>query len=223
MVTNDSNLLEAMDSENYKKTEADFVRTANSNHQKINEFLTRKFIESKKIFICRLDVFLRDDGGLVLQKTCSINNYRKQVDSLFERAVQFDYALDVIFPSAMLTGKMIPSNSPVGQVVLVSTDRVGANKKELKEFASRVSRSELLDFMPAKPFPKDLAPNVDGLLEFTPSTVDAINWLAEFLTIERRFLAPGQGCTDGSGTAHCFRFIDLKRRILKLSSSFLRI
>lgn len=211
MVTNDSDLLASMESENYKKTEADFVRTANSNRKKINDFLIRKFIESKKLFICRLDVVLRDSGGYIFQKTCSVQNYRKQVDSLFERLVQFDYALDVIFPSAMLTGEMIPSNSPVGQIVLISTERVGANQKALKEFASRVSHRELLDFMPARPFPKDLAPNVDGVLEFTQPTAEAIKWLAEFLTIERRFAAPGDGSTDGSGTAHCLRFVDLKR------------
>ena len=211
MVSNDNDLLMAMEAVDYKKAESNFVRTANSSRQKINKFLIKKFIESEKIFICRLDVVLRDSGGLVFQKKCSIKNYKKQVDSFFERAVQFDYAFDVVFPSAIITGEMIPSNSPVGQIVLISTEKVGANQKALKEFASRVSRCELLDFIPARPFPKDLAPNVDGVLEFTPSTVEAINWLAEFLTIERRFTTPGNGSTGGSGTAHCLRFVDLKR------------
>lgn len=211
MVSNDNDLLTFMEIEDYKKAEAHFVRTANSNRKKINVFLNKKFTESEKIFICRFDVVLRDSGGLVFQKRCSIQNYKKQVNSFFERTVQFDYAFDVVFPSATITGEMIPSNSPVGQVVLISTEKVGVNRKALKEFASRVSRCELLDFIPARPFPKDLAPNVDGVLEFTPSTGEAINWLAEFLTIERRFTSPGKGSTDGSGTAHCLRFVDLKR------------
>nr|WP_314709288.1 hypothetical protein [uncultured Comamonas sp.] len=211
MVSNDNDLLTFMEIGCYKKAEANFVRTANSNRQKINVFLNRKLIESKRIFICRLDVVLRDSAGLVFQKKCSIQNYKKQVSSFFERTVQFDYAFDVVFPSAIITGEMIPSNSPVGQIVLISTEKVTANQKVLKEFASRVSRCELLDFMPARPFPKDLAPNVDGVLAFTPSAVEAINWLSEFLTIERRFASPGNGSTDGSGTAHCLRFVDLKR------------
>lgn len=210
IISSNSELRSITGTDNYKKSEDDFIRTANANRKKINEFLIEKFINKKKIFICRLDVVLRNCGLVFLQKH-SISNYRKQIDSLLEKLVKFDCALDIIFPSALLSGEMMASNFPVGQIVLVSTERVSANKKDLKEFASQVSRSGFLDFMPAKPFPKDLAPNVDGVLEFTPSTVEAIKWLAEFLTIERRFVAPGQGCTDGNGTAHCFRYIDLKR------------
>lgn len=209
LITSDSELLGFMDDKDYKKSEADFVRTANSNRQKINDFLTSKFIVNKKIFICRFDVFFRGDRGASEFVRCSVQHYKKQVQSLFDSFWGFDHALDVIFPTAILTGEMIRSYSPVGQIVLVSTDRVSANQKRLKEFASQAKRCELLDFMPAEPLPKDLVPNVDGVLEFTPSTVEAIGWLADFLTIERRFVAPGQGCTDGSGTAHCFRFIDL--------------
>lgn len=209
-ISSNSELRSLTCTDDYKKLEGCFIKTANDNRKKINEFLIEKFIKRKRMFICRLDVVLRNCELIFSQKR-SIHDYKKQVDLFLEKLVQFDYALDVIFPSALLSGEMMASNFPVGQIVLVSTGRVSANKKDLKEFASQVSRSGFLDFMPAKPFPKDLAPNVDGVLEFTPSTVEAINWLAEFLTIERRFVTPGQGCTDGTGTAHCFRYIDLKR------------
>lgn len=205
----DSDLHQILKSKTYQRSENFFIRTANENRKKINEFIRDKFIACNTIFICRLDVFLRNEG-LSFPKKCSLKIYRKNIDFLFEKFSQFNYALDVVFPSTLLSGSIISSNLPVGQIVLISTERVGANKKVLKAFASQVSCSEILDFVPAKPFPKDLSPTVDGVLQFTPSTVEAINWLAEFLTIERRFVAPGEGCTEGSGTAHCFRFIELK-------------
>lgn len=208
-MSSDSELCQILRSKTYQKIENFFVRTANDNRKKINEFVRDKFIGSNTIFICRLDVLFKNNGLNFLQK-CSLKEYREWINSLFDKFSQFKYALDVVFPSALLTGNIIPSNLPVGQIVLISTERIGANKKALKSFASQVSCSGPLDFVPAKPFPKDLSPTVDGVLQFTPSTVEAINWLAEFLTIERRFVAPGEGCTEGSGTAHCFRFIELK-------------
>lgn len=203
--SNDTDLLISMENKDYKKSENEFIRTANSNRKKINDFLIGKFILNKKIFICRFDVVLRGDVITGEWERFSTHQYRRQVDSFFEISGYFEYALDVIFPTAMLTGNMIASSSPVGQIVLVSTDRVSANHRALKEFAGRVRCRESLDFIPARPFPKGLVPSADGVLEFTPSTVEAINWLAEFLTIERRFVAPRQGGTDDPGTAHCIR------------------
>ena len=209
-LVNDSELLEFMESNDYRKLEADFVRTANGNHKRINDLLISNFIKCKKIFICRFDIILRDDGNAITPGRCSIQKYRKQVEFFLKSAWQFDHALDVIFPAAIITGEINPSNLPVGQLVLVSTDRVGANKKALEAFASQDRRSDLLDFQQARPFPKEIVPCVDGVLEFTPSTVEAINRLAEFLTIERRFVAPRQAA-DGTGTTHCIRFLELKR------------
>ncbi|WP_291590601.1 hypothetical protein [Comamonas sp. UBA7528] len=211
LTTNDAELPRIMDGKDYKRSESDFIRTANSSRKKINDFLIDKFVRNKKIFISRFDVILRGDENSCVIEKYSLQKYRQQVGLFFEILGQFEYAVDVIFPTVLLTGKIIPSYSPVGQVVLVSTDRVGANMKALKEFAGQEKRCELLDFKPARPFPKGLVPCVDGVMEFTPSTVEGINQLAEFLTIERRFVAPLQGGADGSGTSHCMRFVELKR------------
>ena len=203
-----SDLPKILRSKAHREAENFFVRTANQNRKKINEFIKSKFIGSKTIFICRLDIFLRNNE-LNFSQNFSLKEYRKYIDIFLDKLSQFNDALDVVFPSALLSGGVIPSNLPVGQIVLISTERVGANKKDLQAFASQVSCSGPLEFVPAKPFPNDLSPSVDGVLQFTPSTVEAINWLAEFLTIERRFVAPGEGSTDGVGTAHCYRFIEL--------------
>lgn len=207
LLTTDSNLLELIDGDDYKKAEANFIRTANSNFKKVVDSLKANFIGGGKIFICRFDVIFRSDGGVRVADRCSISQYKKQVDSLFKTLEQFSLVLDVIFPTAMLTGEMIPSHSPVGQIVLVASERVSANLKGLKEFASQGRLCELLKFEPARPFPKGLAPSVDGVLEFNPSSFEAINRLAEFLTLERRFVAPRQGGADRAGTTHCMRFV----------------
>lgn len=208
---NDKYLLQEIDSEEYKKSEANFIRSANNERAHINDFLSEKFIGNKNIFICRLDVLLQGAGSFKASERISLEEYRRNIWQFFEGLGLFDSALEMVFPSAVLEGNLRPSNSPVGQILLVSTEKVAANLKKLKEFAGQVKHRGLLDFVPTQPLAKGLVPSVDGLCQFTPATAEGIGWLAEFLTLERRFVAPGKAGDANAGSIHCMRDVKLKR------------
>ena len=208
---NDEYLLQAIASEEYKQSEAYFIRSANSERKRVNDFLSEKFIGKKNIFVCRLDILLRGDGSFRVSERISLEAYRRNVGQFFESLGLFDCALEVLFPSAVLEGRLKPSSSPVGQILLVSTEKVTANLKQLKEFAGQTKCRGLLDFVPTQPLAKGLVPTVDGLCQFTPATAEGIGLLAEFLTLERRFVAPGKTDDANAGSIHCMRDVKLKR------------
>lgn len=208
---NDEYLLKAIASEEYKKSEANFIRSANSERARVNNFLSENFIGKKKIFICRFDVLVRGAGSNISSERVSLEDYRRDIGQFFESLGLFDCALDVLFPSAAICGELMPSNSPVGQILLVSTEKVSANLKKLKEFARQTKCLGLLDFVPTQPLAKGLVPTVDGVCQFTPATAEGIGWLAEFLTLERRFVAPGKAGDANAGSIHCMRDVKLKR------------
>lgn len=208
---NDEYLLHAMASEEYKQAEAYFIRSANSERKRVNDFLSEKFIGNKNIFICRMDVLLQSAGSFKASERISLEEYRRNIGQFFEGLGLFDSALEMVFPSAVLEGNLRPSNSPVGQILLVSTEKVAANLKKLKEFAGQAKHRGLLDFVPTQPLAKGLVPSVDGLCQFTPATAEGIGWLAEFLTLERRFVAPGKTGDANAGSIHCMRDVKLKR------------
>lgn len=209
--SSDEYLLQTMALEEYKQSEAFFIRSANSERKRVNDFLSDKFIGKKNIFICRLDVLLNSAGSASASERISLEAYRRYIGQFFETLGVFDSALEVVFPSAVLERNLRPSNSPVGQILLVSTEKVSANFKRLKEFAAQTKRCGLLDFVPAQPLAKGLVPSVDGLCQFTPATAEGIGWLAEFLTLERRFVAPGKTGDANAGSIHCMRDVKLKR------------
>ena len=209
--SSDEYLLQNMALEEYKQAEAYFIRSANSERKRVNDFLSEKFIGKKNIFICRLDVLLQSAGSFKASERISLEVYRRNIGQFFEGLGLFDSALEMLFPSAVLEGNLRPSNSPVGQILLVSTEKVAANLEKLKEFAGQAKHRGLLDFVPTQPLAKGLVPSVDGLCQFTPATAEGIGWLAEFLTLERRFVAPGKTGDANAGSIHCMRDVKLKR------------
>jgi hypothetical protein len=107
--------------------------------KRVNDFLSEKFIGNKNIFICRLDVLLQSAGSFKASERISLEEYRRNIGQFFEGLGLFDSALEMVFPSAVLEGNLRPSNSPVGQILLVSTEKVAANLKNSKSLRDKPS------------------------------------------------------------------------------------
>ena len=203
----DNDLLSQIRDESYKEEVELFVRSANSSRKRIIDSLKKCFVEHEKIFICRFDI-IASANKYLNGNEIYLEDYRKNIDEFLKKCELFDFALIVNFPTAVFGGVIRKSFSPVGQIVLVSKKKVTANVKALKAFSAEKKTCEILDFVPAQHLAKGLIPAVDGVLEFTPATVQAFAWLAEFLTLERRFFAPR--CQE-SGSIHCLVEVELKR------------
>lgn len=211
---NSSDLIKFIRSDEYKSSEANFIRLADYEKNKIKNFFRRKFLENEKIFVCRFDVIFKGSRSIYIED-CSVSDLKKQLILFFDfvkslYADFFESGLEVIFPSKIVLGRVATSHFPIGQIILVATKKISTNKKTLKAFSSTTHTHGLLDFKPAVNFSKDLTPNIDGVLSFTPSVVDAIDLIADFLTLERRYVCPLEGLSVGSGRPHCFQIVNLK-------------
>lgn len=202
-------------SQEYKAEVNKFIRTSNQERKNIVDFLRRMYIENDQIFLCRFDVFFYLDFMFIEPNKCTIDDFKKQINFYLERLNSyykgyFQYALEIIFPSSIISGNVLGSPSPIGQVILVANKKIYLNKKKLNEFAAAEHKVEQLVLKPTTPFPKELAPPIDGSLGLTVAAFEAIDLLAEFLTIERRYLCPPLGSSGALGRAHCYRNLKIE-------------
>lgn len=209
------NINKSITEEKAKKLENNFVRASNQQRKKIIDSLKTKFLVSENIFVSRFDIIFRGSRQLHQSQSYSIRDFQKEIILLidFLKGYYGDYfqsTFHVIYPSKIISGSISSSSSFVGQIVLVANKKIHANKKNLIEFSKNTHESGLLQLQPAKPLAKGLIPSVDGFLDFTPKSVEGINWLAEFLTLERRYVRPPAGSADGSGRTHCFDSYEFK-------------
>lgn len=214
LINDGDNIFDYIKSDEYKTLEMNFTRLADYEKKQIKDLFRKKFVENEKIFVCRFDIICRGSRGSYLE-SYGVSDFKKQLKLFFDfirnsYGDYFESGLEVIFPSKIISKKILTHHFPIGQVVLIATKKLNFNKKILKSFASATHAIGILDFQPAAPFSKELGPRIDGFLEFTPSTLDAIDLIAEFLTLERRYVSPPNLSSPSSGRPHCFQIVNIK-------------
>ena len=205
-------IVHELDTEKYKKTEALFIRVSNSGRKRLRDGFEYILNTKKKLIIRRLDVY---ELNQLPDKPLDIGNYRAELNLIYNRVGKFSkdrlsLTADVIFPRNLIIDSFRIKRGIIGHVVLIFSSN-DLSQEEADRCISEALNHGLNNlehlFINTNSIHPSFASNGPEILRYSdPTSKQLLHNIADYMTIERRFVNPSGSPYRTSDPGHnCLR------------------